>query len=67
MYGVKTKLIDGLLEQLDLTPRSNSSVHTLSGGERRRTSLAAAIVNSPDLLLLDEPTVGLDPRLRVRL
>lgn len=53
-----------VLELVQLTERRRSLVSELSGGMRRRVSLAAALVADPDLLLLDEPTVGVDPELR---
>jgi ABC-2 type transport system ATP-binding protein len=53
-----------VLELVHLTERRRSLVAELSGGMRRRVSLAAALVADPDLLLLDEPTVGVDPELR---
>ncbi|HSO93449.1 MAG TPA: ABC transporter ATP-binding protein [Candidatus Dormibacteraeota bacterium] len=55
------------LEFVDLWPRRASVVSTLSGGMRTRCSLACALVHGPDLLLLDEPTVGVDPQLRIQL
>lgn len=55
------------LEFVDLWPRRQSVVSTLSGGMRTRCSLACALVHGPDLLLLDEPTVGVDPQLRIQL
>ena len=55
------------LEFVDLWDRRHSVVSTLSGGMRTRCSLACALVNKPDLLLLDEPTVGVDPQLRRQL
>ena len=60
---------DGVKEALDLVQlydRRKSVVQTLSGGMRQRCSLACALVHRPDLLLLDEPTVGVDPQLRVQ-
>ena len=54
------------LELVDLYDRRTSVVATLSGGMRQRCSLACALVHSPHLLLLDEPTVGVDPQLRVQ-
>jgi ABC-2 type transport system ATP-binding protein len=60
---------DGVKEALDLVQlydRRSSVVQTLSGGMRQRCSLACALVHRPDLLLLDEPTVGVDPQLRVQ-
>jgi ABC-2 type transport system ATP-binding protein len=60
---------DGVKEALELVQlydRRSSVVQTLSGGMRQRCSLACALVHRPDLLLLDEPTVGVDPQLRVQ-
>jgi len=54
------------LEKVELYQRRGSVVSTLSGGMRQRCSLACAIVHRPQLLLLDEPTVGVDPQLRVQ-
>ena len=59
----------GVKEALDLVQlydRRRSVVSTLSGGMRQRCSLACALVHKPELLLLDEPTVGVDPQLRVQ-
>lgn len=55
---------EDLLEFFELKDWRNSQLHTLSGGMKRRTSLAVALVHKPELVILDEPTVGVDPALR---
>jgi ABC-2 type transport system ATP-binding protein len=66
IYGVRGGVKEAL-EFVDLYSRRGSVVSKLSGGMRQRCSLACALVHRPQLLLLDEPTVGVDPQLRVQL
>ena len=64
LLGVPGRRVDEVIEIVDLGRRRTALVRTLSGGELNRTSLGAALIGSPDVLVLDEPTVGLDPLLR---
>jgi ABC-2 type transport system ATP-binding protein len=64
LVGAPRDAVERAIESVDLTSNAGSRVDRLSGGQRSRVSLAAALVGAPELLVLDEPTVGLDPVLR---
>jgi ABC-type multidrug transport system ATPase subunit len=59
------RAVAAAIEQVGLGERARAKLRTLSGGMQRRAGIAQAIVNEPELLLLDEPTAGLDPEQRV--
>jgi ABC-2 type transport system ATP-binding protein len=68
MYGVKgntlKQKITEVLEQVGLTDRAHDPVRTFSGGMKRRINIAASLLHNPKLVILDEPTVGIDPQSR---
>lgn len=67
VLGVGSSEVDRVVDAVDLAGHRDHVVGRLSGGQRGRASLAVALLATPDLLVLDEPTVGLDPVLRVEL
>jgi ABC-2 type transport system ATP-binding protein len=69
IYGLRgqplQQRVSAVLETVDLVDRARSIVETLSGGMKQRVLLASTLIHQPRLLLLDEPTVGIDPELRL--
>jgi len=67
LIGAPASDADRVLEAVGLRPQADQLVSSLSGGQGNRVSLAVAMLGAPELLVLDEPTVGLDPLLRAEL
>lgn len=61
------KEIDNIIDRVNLTQEKNKKVKELSGGMLRRMGIAQAMIGNPNILVIDEPTVGLDPKERVRI
>jgi len=68
IYGLRGRAlrqrVDEVLEMVNLTERAKAAVKTYSGGMKRRLNIAAGLLHSPEVLFLDEPTVGVDPQSR---
>jgi ABC-2 type transport system ATP-binding protein len=67
IFNVPKARIGDVVETVGLAAHAHKLVRNLSGGQRARVSLATALLNQPEVLILDEPTVGLDPVLRAEL
>ena len=71
MYGLEGKELakraDEILEFIDLTDRQNNRIETFSGGMKRRVNIAVGLLHNPELVYMDEPTVGIDPQSRRRI
>lgn len=67
LVGAAASDVDRVIDQLGLAPYARQTVGSLSGGQGNRVSLGIAMLGRPELLVLDEPTVGLDPVLRAEL
>ncbi len=71
LYGLSgtdlRRRVDRSLELVDLTDRAKDAVRTYSGGMKRRINLCAGLVHDPAVILLDEPTLGIDPQARIRM
>lgn len=61
LHRIDTKVVDEVIERVGITPEKSKKIGQLSKGYKQRVGLAQAIIHQPDLLILDEPTNGLDP------
>lgn len=66
-HGLREERVEELLDYVELKERGNDMVNKFSGGMKRRLMIARALLHKPQILFLDEPTVGLDPQVRRRL
>ncbi|TFH65606.1 MAG: ABC transporter ATP-binding protein, partial [Gemmatimonadales bacterium] len=64
LFGCRDSDVDGLIELVDLKEKTKEQFKNLSGGLKQRLGIAIALVNDPEVVFLDEPTTGLDPRAR---
>ena len=71
MYGLSgkdlTRRVDGMLEFVELSDRQSDRIETYSGGMKRRVNIAAGLLHDPQVVYMDEPTVGIDPQSRRRI